>query len=447
MDEKDPCRLRYATRMRFISSIAYSLRATLRTRLSIALLRLWLVLARRDVGAARKLWALAVATRDNQAARSASEALLRANPSDAAALNDLAAVYLSEGSPGAALGLYARRARLLGEAAEPRLYRNAYMAPDLVDAGQPYVHVLRDVAMETADCAIFDGDRVYIRETTDRNIAKHPYIRHRITPDREWFVVSCPETSWTMDEPVVLLGTDGAINYSHWLTRHALKLALVEQAGIPSSVPFLINENPCAYQRDLLGLVGIPDDRLKPVPRGIVVRFRELIVPVQLRNHAKMRLGIDWLRNRLGKLIEPAAQARDLLFISRRDAKNHALLNEAEIERELARRGFRTTVLSEMSFADQVRSFSRARAIVGPHGAGLTNLIFAPPGAAVVEITNTKLYPHDDFRCIAAEMGQKFFDIVSDWYPDVQRSEYYFKHDYYVDVSAVLKTVDKILDG
>lgn len=212
-------------------------------------------------------------------------------------------------------------------------------------------------------------------------------------------------------------------------------------------MPFLINETPCTYQRDLLELVGISHDRLMPVPRGIVIQFRELIVPVQLRNHAQMRLGIDWLRNRLGNLIEPAAQARDLLFISRRDARNHALLNELEIEQELTRRGFRTVVLSEMSFADQVRCFSRARVIVGPHGAGLTNLIFAPPGAAVVEITNTKLYPHDDFRRIPEKMGQKQFDIVSGWYPDVQRSPYYYKHDYYVDVSAVLKTVDKILDG
>jgi len=122
-------------------------------------------------------------------------------------------------------------------------------------------------------------------------------------------------------------------------------------------------------------------------------------------------------------------------------------LNESEIETALASRGFRTVVLSEMSFEAQVRSFSRARLIVAGHGAGLTNLLFAPPGAAVVEITNTYLQSHDDFRFIAGQLGQTHFEIVSDRYLDVQRSGYHLYHDYYANVDAVLKTVDGILDG
>ena len=39
-----------------------------------------------------------------------------------------------------------------------------------------------------------------------------------------------------------------------------------------------------------------------------------------------------------------------------------------------------------MTVAAQVRAFAEAECVVGPHGAGLTNLAFAPPGAAVVEL-------------------------------------------------------------
>lgn len=433
--------------MRFLSSVAQSLGAMLSVRLSIALLRVWLVLARRDVDAARKLMSLAKVAKDRQAAHSALAVMLRTNPADAPFIESLARFFMKGGDPVTALGLYVRHARLVNDPVKPRLYRNAYMEPALVGAQEPYVHVLRDVNMETNDCAIFEGDHVYFLETMGRNLARHPFVRKRVTPDIQSLIFSCPEATRTIQDPVVLLGTDGAINYSHWLTRQVLKLALVERAGIPTSVPLLINENPCAYQRDLLRLVGIADDRLLPVPRGIVVRCLEIIVPVHLRNHPRMHIGIDWLRARLSGLIEPPARARDLLFVSRRDSQSHVILNESEIEKALTRRGFRTVVLSEMSFEAQVRSFSRARLIVAGHGAGLTNLLFAPSGAAVVEITNTYLQSHDDFRFIAGQLGQRHFAIVSDQFAAVQREEYRLYHDYHANADAVLKTVDGILDG
>ena len=411
------------------------------------MLRLWLGLVRRDSGAARKLMAHAIAARDRRAAQTACEALLRANPDDIESIDNLARIHLEVGQPEIAHALYVRRAKLLREPIEPRLYRNAYMVPSLVASNEPYTHVLRDVLLETTDCAIFEGDRVYVLETTGRNLGKHPYVRHRFTSDGEWFIVSHPDATKTIDKPVILLGWDGGANYSHWLTRYVLKLALLEDAGIATSVPLLINADLLSYQYELLELLGIAQHRLLPVPRGITIRCREIIVPVHLRNHPKMRLGIDWLRARLAQCIEPASQAADLLFISRRDSPNHVLLNEAEIESALTSRGFRTVVLSGMPFADQVRSFSRARVVVGAHGAGLSNLIFAPSGAAVVEITSTNLRQMNDFKFIAGQMGQKHFEIVANRYAEDQPTIYHPNYNYYADADAVIEVVDKILQG
>jgi capsular polysaccharide biosynthesis protein len=39
-----------------------------------------------------------------------------------------------------------------------------------------------------------------------------------------------------------------------------------------------------------------------------------------------------------------------------------------------------------MSFCDQVRSFSRAEALISVHGAGLANGVFMPLGAQVLEL-------------------------------------------------------------
>jgi capsular polysaccharide biosynthesis protein len=430
-----------------MSSLLRPLVATLWAQLQIHLLRAWLAVVRRDIASARELMSLALRMRNRRVARSACEALLRSVPDDVETIQTLAGICLQEGDARAAHALYVRHSRLLREPSEPKLYRNAFMVPELAEREEPYTHVVRDVSLETEYGAIFDDERVYVLETSGRNLAKHPYVRHRSTPNGEWFVVSCPDATKTIDERAVLLGTDGGTNYSHWLTRYVLKLALVEQARIPESVPLVLNENLRRYQIELLELLGIPPSRLLQVPTGTVVRCRELIVPVTLRNHAKMRWGIDWLRGRLAEIIEPSAQAGDLLFVSRRDSPNHVILNEADLEAALAKRGFRTIVLSEMSFADQVRSFARARVIVGGHGAGLTNLIFASPGATVVEVTSSHLHYMVDFRYIAREMGQQCLVVVSEQYSDTQPTRYHPNFNYYVDLGAVLDTVDCALGG
>ena len=56
----------------------------------------------------------------------------------------------------------------------------------------------------------------------------------------------------------------------------------------------------------------------------------------------------------------------------------------------------------------QIRVFRQARIIVGCHGAGLTNMVFAPAGTSVIEFP---LDPHVDrsFGCMAASLGFEYW--------------------------------------
>ena len=62
------------------------------------------------------------------------------------------------------------------------------------------------------------------------------------------------------------------------------------------------------------------------------------------------------------------------------------LVNEDEVVDALARLGFTPIKPETLSFADQVRLFRGAEAIVAPHGAELTNLGFCRPGCVVLEL-------------------------------------------------------------
>ena len=57
-----------------------------------------------------------------------------------------------------------------------------------------------------------------------------------------------------------------------------------------------------------------------------------------------------------------------------------------EIQPILTAYGFEDTILEGRSPAEQISLFRDAEAVVGVHGAGLTNILFSPPDCKIVSI-------------------------------------------------------------
>ncbi|HTO50092.1 MAG TPA: glycosyltransferase family 61 protein [Burkholderiales bacterium] len=374
-------------------------------------------------------------------ARTICARILEQAPEHPGALWALAVLTLQAGDAEGAVPYFSRFDALeSGGRVTTRRYRSALMDAGRYARGEPYVGWREDVLLETNHCAIFEGDEVYFRETQDRTFANHPWVRGRVAPDGADFVVSLPPADRVVAEPFILLGTDE--NFSHWLERNLLKLAVLEACGFDDTLPLLINDDLRGYQLEYLRLVGVPPERLMPVPRGLVVSCRKVAVPVCLRNRPRMRLGIDWLRARVAEHMSPAADASDLLFVSRRDSTLRVMHNEADLEQALKPLGFTTFVAGEAPVTEQIRAFSRARVIVGAHGAGLTNLIFAPPGAFVLEIATPGSLNMEEFRFIAGAMGQPMVTLVADRPGDNARPDVIpLKWNFYADVEQVLATL------
>jgi capsular polysaccharide biosynthesis protein len=128
------------------------------------------------------------------------------------------------------------------------------------------------------------------------------------------------------------------------------------------------------------------------------------------------------------------------IYISRTLPSARVIANEAELLPSLQEMGFQICRLEQMPFEEQVRLFRNAEVVVGPHGAGFTNLIFSKPGTRVVEIL-AKGHERRCYWTLSAELGHDYlFYLGTPKFPE-RRGE----PDIEVEPSSFFKSMGEIM--
>ncbi|MBI1778500.1 MAG: glycosyltransferase family 61 protein [Proteobacteria bacterium] len=174
----------------------------------------------------------------------------------------------------------------------------------------------------------------------------------------------------------------GSSNYYHWLIDHLPRMALIE----PGEDRILIVNRPIsAVQREALGELGFPPDRLLPIEPDECVEVDDLLLPSLMSRSSLLHPeALAWLRRKFLPVAPTATAAR--IYVSRSKALKRRLLDEDAVIGMLRRHGFAVIHAEDLSFRRQVATFSSAQVIVAPHGAALSNLAFASSGSQVIEI-------------------------------------------------------------
>jgi capsular polysaccharide biosynthesis protein len=223
---------------------------------------------------------------------------------------------------------------------------------------------------------------------------------------------------WRLPEVIIVPGsvgvltTRGSENYYHFLTDVLPRLELLRRAGEEPDA-YLVNR-VTRFQRDLLDHLGLTADRCLGSDKYPHLRADELLAPsLPDANLTTPPWIVPWLREQF----LPAALARPhrRLYVGRGDKKRtRRVENEADLLAALEPLGFEAIDPGAMSPAEQVRAFAEAECVVGPHGAGLTNLAFAPAGAAVVELF-ARDYVNECFWALATTVeGLRYRYLVGD---------------------------------
>ncbi|MBN9619193.1 MAG: glycosyltransferase family 61 protein, partial [Actinobacteria bacterium] len=141
------------------------------------------------------------------------------------------------------------------------------------------------------------------------------------------------------------------------------------------------------FQRELLDLVGVTADRRIDADEHPHVRAECLVLPAP---PSMTVINPPWVVEYLrSTLLDPRlarAPGRGIYVTRGGAANNRQIVNEDDVIAALRRRGFEVIDPARMPVREQVRAFAEASVIVAAHGAALANLVFASPGASVVEL-------------------------------------------------------------
>ncbi|MCS7009164.1 MAG: glycosyltransferase family 61 protein [Chthoniobacterales bacterium] len=188
------------------------------------------------------------------------------------------------------------------------------------------------------------------------------------------------------EAPVLALVSASQHNYYHWHIQNVSQALHALKNGILDTIPpnyriYAPLTDP--HQHKSLTEIGLPQERFissKTHPN----LYSPHIITINVLHHPT-RLAVEhWKRIRAQIPRDPTLPRR--IYISRSKAKTRKIINEQALLRLLRAYQIQPFHLEELDYETQRRLAKNATIIIAPHGAGLTNILFAEAGTHILEI-------------------------------------------------------------
>lgn len=230
---------------------------------------------------------------------------------------------------------------------------------------------LRNVTLHSGTMVLFSGGR------------KLPETRYQV-PDQAYAdalvddVVTVPG-----DAPVVIGFNMDWWGYYHWLVQCLPAIDWAFRDGARLALPRLAGWH--AELLELLGYAGVERIEIEP---NRSYQLQHAIYSDHLNGTTAFVVsqGVAQTFQHLRKRARVAPAPHDIIYVARTDAQRRRLRNEQALIRFLESEGVTIVVPGLLKVAQQIALFSGAKLVVGPHGAGLTNIGFCQDHATLYEL-------------------------------------------------------------
>lgn len=286
---------------------------------------------------------------------------------------------------------------------------------------ESFVHEAAEAELVGSTAVGFDRKGNIISETITGNPECRKYI-----PAQTLILQKLPKQGVAQLDTVCSL-VNWNSGYFHWVVDCLIRfegLAHYEaQTGIKPTL--IIDSNPSKWKLEYLKLLGYElNDCIQWT--GSRVKAKRLIVPSFRREYNIISpQACRWLRQRILSNLSTADRQNltfsPRIYISRPKTTGRHIINENDVLKVLTSLGFVAYAMEELSVADQVRLFAQAEFIVAPHGAGLTNMIFAEK-LKIIELFG--IFGSPCFFALAQSLGFDYGCLGVDFDPKNKQEKY-----------------------
>jgi capsular polysaccharide biosynthesis protein len=225
-------------------------------------------------------------------------------------------------------------------------------------------------------------------------------------------------------------------NYYHWMLDALPRLAALESAGA-SAAPLVVPHPLSRFQRESLALLGIGRHRLTPFVNEHVAPQALIWAPAPAHIGYPNAFAVRWLRRALGQGT-PARGRR--LYVARSGSRR--IVNEDDLIDVLRREGFEVIHPERVSLVQQIRAFEEAEAVVAPHGAGITNVLFSER-LALLELVPPR-YVNRCYERLAQAAGHDYRYLMGAEAPSRRPPR---ERPFSVPLDAVAQSIRDLLSG
>ncbi|HEX3431054.1 MAG TPA: glycosyltransferase family 61 protein [Rhizomicrobium sp.] len=218
------------------------------------------------------------------------------------------------------------------------------------------------------------------------------YYHDVSSPASKWIAPALARApvDFSLKGTVAVMFAGGASLFSHWMFDLLPKFYVLSRAGLtPRDIDYyVVNSTNARFCWESLSRLGIPRQKIIQ-GSGCLISGDRLVVPSAVRHRWRTP---DWAREFVlatflpDRLSDALPSVGDRIYVSRAGARRRRITNEQEVRALLESRCFHTVFPETMQVAEFAQVVRRSAHIVAPHGAGITNVVFARSGVRVLEM-------------------------------------------------------------
>lgn len=242
-------------------------------------------------------------------------------------------------------------------------------------------------------------------------IGEEPYKKYQNKFLRFYLKFIFPKFNFSKKR-FLLITDEWTSNYYHWHVIALGRLAILQNAGLIKDSLLFLPEKYRNYSMVMPSLkaFGIEENQIVFLRRKSNIKVAEVPIVKFSWHHSEV---FRKIYHNLQKNIENTKSDLDFgdkIYISREGQTSRYAENEVELVALLEKYGFKKILAEKFSYSEQVAISSKAKYLISPHGAGLTNMLFMKEGGYALELANKSkaVKPVTDYYKMADLIGMNY---------------------------------------